>query len=235
MPRSRRRVVAVAHQAAASGELRVRAELATLAAHRDLALLVEQVAGQELAEPRLRQQPGVERRVSDGRGLQRPEAAELHAGLTPEEVARHGVGVLGPAVLHGEVERREPGELLGDDGLEPLRARAPEDHELWRRRQAADQVDLDGAVVAGRAGGAQVLAGGETRNRRLRRRREREREEQEHAGGRGHQRRRHVPPAPSSRHVPMVRRPRPLRNRLGTGCRAEAGRRLSGSSTGERA
>ena len=55
------RVVPVAHQTAARGELRVRRQLTTLGAHRHPALLVEEVRGQELAEARLRQQTRVER------------------------------------------------------------------------------------------------------------------------------------------------------------------------------
>ena len=135
-------VVPVAQQQAAGRVLVVVCRICRpLEGTDDLLLGGDQVARQELGEPRLGEQARVQRRVGERRRLERPDAAELHAGRAPEEEPRHGVDVLGPAVLHGEVERRQAGELLGEGGLEPLRARAPEDHELRRRRQPLEQVD----------------------------------------------------------------------------------------------
>ena len=88
------------------------------------------------------------RDLAEGGGLHGEEALQLHARRALDEVPRDRIGVLGPAVLHGEVEGAQTRDALDVGALEALRARAPQHDQLGRRGQLLDQVGLVGEVVA---------------------------------------------------------------------------------------
>jgi len=76
-----------------------------------------------------------------------PDHVRADAGARRAQVVEERPGVLGAAVLQGEVEAAQAGELLEVGGREARRPGAAEDEHLWRLLEAVEEVRLDRAVV----------------------------------------------------------------------------------------